>query len=77
MSTAVESIPRVEEPKRLNLFERYLTVWVALCMVAGIVFGKAVPTAVASLRGIEFGRGSQVNLPIAVLITSSLAVKLS
>lgn len=68
MSTAVESISRVEERKRLNFFERYLTIWVALCMVAGIVFGKAVPMAVASLRGIEFGRGSQVNLPIAVLI---------
>src|SRR5579864_7842742 len=68
MSTAVESISGVQEPKRLNFFERYLTLWVALCMVSGIVFGKAAPSAVASLRAIEFGRGSQVNLPIAVLI---------
>jgi arsenite transporter len=68
MSTAVESISCVAEPKWLNFFERYLTLWVGLCMVAGIVFGKAVPSAVASLRGIELGRGSQVNLPIAVLI---------
>ena len=27
-------------PKRLNLFERYLTVWVGLCMVAGLLLGK-------------------------------------
>ena len=27
-------------PKRLNLFERYLTLWVGLCMVAGLALGK-------------------------------------
>ncbi len=29
--------------KRLNVFERYLSVWVALCMVAGVALGKLLP----------------------------------
>ncbi len=37
-------------------------------MVAGVVLGKLIPSAVAGLRGIEFGKGSQINAPIAVLI---------
>jgi ACR3 family arsenite transporter len=52
----------------LGTFERYLSVWVALCMVAGIVLGKLMPGFVAGLRGVEFGKGSQINAPIAVLI---------
>ena len=52
----------------LGTFERYLSVWVALCMAAGIGLGKLLPGAVAGLRGIEFGEGSQINAPIAVLI---------
>jgi ACR3 family arsenite transporter len=55
-------------PKRLNFFERYLTVWVGLCMVAGLALGRWAPTLVRGLRGMEFGRGSQVNVPIAILI---------
>jgi arsenite transporter len=55
-------------PKRLNLFERYLSLWVALCMGGGILLGKAVPAFMQSLRGLEFGAGSQINVPIAVLI---------
>lgn len=54
--------------KRLNLFERYLTLWVGLCMIAGVLLGQWAPGAVRTLRGLEFGQGSHVNLPIAVLI---------
>jgi len=54
--------------KRLAFFERYLTLWVALCMAAGLVLGKFLPAAVQSLRALEFGRGSQINVPIAILI---------
>ncbi len=54
--------------KPLGLFERYLTVWVALCMGAGVALGKALPGAVGWVRSLEFGRGSQINIPIAVLI---------
>jgi ACR3 family arsenite transporter len=52
----------------LGTFERYLSVWVALCMLAGIVVGKLLPGFVADLRAIEFGKGSQINAPTAVLI---------
>jgi ACR3 family arsenite transporter len=55
-------------PKRLNPFERYLTLWVALCMAAGLALGRWLPQVMQALRGMEFGAGSQVNGPIAVLI---------
>jgi arsenite transporter len=51
--------------KRLSLFERYLTAWVALCIAAGVALGRAVPGAVTALSRLEV---SHVNLPIAVLI---------
>jgi ACR3 family arsenite transporter len=54
--------------KRLSPFERYLTVWVGLCMVAGVAIGKLLPAFTDSLRSMELGRGSQINVPIAVLI---------
>ena len=37
-------------------------------MVAGLALGKGAPSIVDALRGMEFGKGSQVNIPIAVLI---------
>jgi len=54
--------------KQMNLFERYLSLWVALCMVVGVLVGKLLPGITDALRGLEFGRASQINLPIAVLI---------
>jgi len=54
--------------KRMNLFERYLTVWVGLCMAIGVLIGKLAPETVAWLRGLEFGEQSQMNIPIVVLI---------
>lgn len=54
--------------KGMNVFERYLTVWVALCMVAGVVLGRAFPDVTSVIRGMEFGGGSQINVPIAILI---------
>jgi len=52
----------------MTFFERYLSLWVALCMAAGVAVGKLAPAAVQAIRGLEFGRGSQINAPIAVLI---------
>ena len=54
--------------KRLNFFERYLTLWVGLCMVTGILLGQWAPGVVQAMRGLELGTDSHVNLPIAVLI---------
>jgi arsenite transporter len=68
MSTLVTTATDLPSPKRLNLFERYLTIWVGLCMVTGLAVGKWAPFVVSWLRNLEFGRGSQVNFPIAVLI---------
>jgi arsenite transporter len=55
-------------PKRLNYFERYLSLWVGLCMLAGVLIGKSVPDVTDQLRRMEFGSESQINVPIAVLI---------
>ena len=68
MATTAQVAPRKVERKRLNWFERYLTLWVGLCMVAGLAVGKWAPSTVQTLRSMEFGQGSQVNVPIAVLI---------
>ncbi len=54
--------------RRLSVFERYLSLWVAACMALGILVGKAFPALVDWLRSMELGRGSQINVPIAVLI---------
>jgi ACR3 family arsenite transporter len=62
-----QNLPQ-SEPKRLNLFERYLTVWVLICMVVGVALGKFFPDSITALSKMEFGEGSQVNIPIAILI---------
>lgn len=64
--TITAPIPAVE--KRLHLFERYLTLWVGLCMAFGVLLGRWFPGLVTTARGWEFGEGSHINLPIAVLI---------
>lgn len=33
------------ETKNMNIFERYLTLWVSLCIISGIVLGKIAPYA--------------------------------
>src|SRR3989338_6581288 len=52
----------------MNRFERYLSFWVALCMIVGVFLGKLFPSTIALLRHWEFGTGSQINVPIAMLI---------
>ena len=65
--TSEKNLPS-SEPKRLNVFERYLTVWVLVCMVIGVALGKLLPDVIATLSAMEFGKGSQVNVPIAIFI---------
>lgn len=63
------AVSAAEDPgKSLGYFERYLSLWVALCMLVGVALGRLLPAAIGQLRKIEFGEGSQINLPIAVLI---------
>lgn len=54
--------------KKLTAFEQYLSLWVGSCMIVGIFLGKVLPGFVDGLRRMEFGNGSQINVPIAVLI---------
>ncbi|TDH62185.1 ACR3 family arsenite efflux transporter [Dankookia rubra] len=49
----------------MGTFERYLTLWVALCIVAGLAFGAVMPGVFHALGGLEV---AQVNLPVAALI---------
>ncbi len=54
--------------RRIGTFERYLTLWVAASMLAGLLLGKALPGLTGALRELEVGEGSHINLPVAVLI---------
>lgn len=49
----------------MSVFERFLTIWVALCIVAGIALGHIFPGLFHAVGGLEIAR---VNLPVAVLI---------
>ena len=58
------------ERKLTNVFERYLTVWVGLCIVGGIVLGKVAPEMAAKLDGMAvFVDGAPVvSIPIAICL---------
>lgn len=49
----------------MSTFERYLTLWVALCIVAGIALGHVMPGVFQAIGGAEIAK---VNLPVAALI---------
>jgi arsenite transporter len=49
----------------MSVFERTLTLWVALCIVAGILLGQAAPAVFQAIGAAEIAR---VNLPVALLI---------
>lgn len=54
-----------KDSKEMSFFDRYLSVWVALCIVAGIAIGKLLPMVPETLSKYEY---SNVSIPIAVLI---------
>ena len=49
----------------MNLFERYLTVWVVLCIVAGVLLGQFLPGVFQAVASLEVTR---VNIPVGVLV---------
>jgi ACR3 family arsenite transporter len=49
----------------MSVFERYLTLWVSLCIVAGIALGQRLPTLFQVVGGLEL---ANVNLPVGLLI---------
>jgi arsenite transporter len=64
MTTTTLRVPAVA-PAPMSLFERYLTVWVFLCIVAGIALGQALPGPFQTLGRMEIAK---VNLPVGLLI---------
>ncbi|EGJ09636.1 ACR3 family arsenite efflux transporter [Rubrivivax benzoatilyticus] len=52
-------------PAPMSLFERWLTLWVALCIAAGIALGQLFPGPFQAIGRLEFAR---VNLPVGLLI---------
>ena len=52
-------------PAPMSLFERWLSLWVALCIVAGIALGQWLPGPVQAIGRMEV---AQVNLPVGLLI---------
>ncbi|QFI54323.1 ACR3 family arsenite efflux transporter [Aeromonas simiae] len=56
---------RDAEPSAIGFFERYLTAWVALCIVAGIGLGQLLPGLFRTIGALEVAR---VNLPVGLLI---------
>lgn len=49
----------------MGIFERYLSVWVALCIAAGVLLGNIFPAVFQAIAALEYG---QINLVVAVLI---------
>lgn len=54
-----------EKTQGIGIFEKYLTIWVVLCMVFGVIIGKYVPVVSDFFRKFDI---ANVNIPIAVLI---------
>lgn len=63
--SSVSEVRRRAAAPALGAFERYLTLWVALCIIAGIILGQLVP---APFRALGRANLAQVNIPVAVLI---------
>src|ERR1700746_1576423 len=63
--TSVTEAGRRRAAPVLGTFERYLTVWVALCIVAGIVLGRLMPAPFQALGRLTAARG---NIPLPMLI---------
>ena len=54
-----------QENTGISFFERYLTIWVIICMVAGILIGKFIPAFPSLMGKFEY---ANVSIPIAILI---------
>ena len=49
----------------INFFQKYLTIWVFICMVVGVIIGKLLPAIPNALGNLEI---SGISIPIAILI---------
>src|SRR5204862_7888404 len=64
MSSVAELSSRRAAPA-LGAFERYLTLWVALCIIAGVLLGQLMPAPFQALGRLNV---AEVNIPVALLI---------
>ena len=65
MSAQCEATLKAAAGAPMSVFERYLTVWVFLCIVAGVGLGQLAPGVFQAIGRMEF---AQVNLPVGLLI---------
>ena len=65
MNPSAVLTPAAEAPAPMSVFERFLTVWVFLCIVAGIALGQLAPGVFQAIGRMEV---AQVNLPVGLLI---------
>lgn len=55
----------MEKKQGIGFFEKYLTIWVALCIVIGIAVGQWLPVIPQTLSKLEY---ANVSIPVAILI---------
>ena len=55
----------MEKKQGIGFFEKYLTIWVALCIVIGIALGQWLPVIPQTLSKLEY---ANVSIPVAILI---------
>lgn len=65
MSAQCETTAKKASAASMSLFERYLTIWVFLCIITGIALGHFFPRPFQLIGNMEV---AQVNLPVAILI---------
>lgn len=65
MSAQCETTAKLAAKASMSVFERFLTVWVFLCIVAGIVIGQMAPAVFQTIGRLAV---AQVNLPVGLLI---------
>ncbi len=62
---SAQSQSRAIQPAAISFFERYLTAWVGICIVVGILLGQGLPSLFKVIGSLEIAK---VNLPVGVLI---------
>ncbi|WP_291386314.1 MULTISPECIES: ACR3 family arsenite efflux transporter [Achromobacter] len=65
MPSTAPAAPLAPQRPPMNVFERYLTLWVVLCIVLGVTLGQAAPGVFQAIGSLEV---AQVNLPVGILI---------
>lgn len=60
----------IKPERKLNIFEKYLTLWVLLCIGSGILIGKIAPDMAKFLDGLAIyvGEAPVVSIPIAICL---------